>query len=167
MTPREATEFEGTAVRGSADTALGGAAAGESGATPSAFDLHSMLDEAARRFTATARERGTSLEVKVGASVPPTAIGDEALLREVLFGLIDNAVKLTDDGEVVASVTSAEARGGRALLYVEISDTGSGAAATAPEGELVDLLDGQFGRSSSVGLGTTAWFKVPLDLPAD
>ena len=30
-----------------------------------------------------------------------------------------------------------------------------------------DLLDGQFGRSSSVGLGTTAWFKVPLDLPAD
>jgi signal transduction histidine kinase len=166
VTSREATETEGTAVRGSAETAHGGSPSGESVPVASSFDLHSMLADAAREFAPSARDRGTSLELKVAATVPPTAIGDEALLRKVLFGLIDNAVKLTDDGEVVASVSSAEARGGRALLYVEVSDTGSGAVATAPEGRLVDLMDGQFGRSSSAGLGTTAWFKVPLDVPA-
>ena len=30
---------------------------------------------------------------------------------------------------------------------------------------LVELMDGRLGCSSAVGMGTTTWFSVPLDLP--
>ena len=30
---------------------------------------------------------------------------------------------------------------------------------------LVELMDGRLGCSSALGMGTTTWFTVPLDLP--
>jgi signal transduction histidine kinase len=160
--------------------------------TPRAFDVHLLIEDALRHFSALARDKGVTLDVKAAATVPEQAIGEETWLREVLFGLIDNALKFTDSGEVVASITSDCTAGGRALFHVEVSDTGSGmtaetlarlfgpprgplARAAALDGagggsllvaqRLIELMDGRIGCSSAVGMGTTTWFTVPLDLP--
>lgn len=158
---------------------------------PEVFDVRQMIDDSARRFAVLAREKGLALEIKTASTVPPQAIGEATWLREVLTGLLDNAVRFTDRGEVVASVTSTETAGTRTLLHAEVSDTGCGMPAEVVEDvfgphtrggppsvasdgscsslqvaqRLVELMDGRLGGSSALGMGTTAWFTVPLDLP--
>jgi len=159
--------------------------------SPEPFDVHALVGEAEARYQPVAREKGLSFEVKLAASVPRRALGEETWLRTVLAGLIDNAVRFTDAGEVVASVTADPTSGARILLHAEVSDTGCGMPTEAVRtlfrqsgarfngrdeldgggslrvcGRLIDLMDGRIGASSALGMGTTAWFTVPLDLPA-
>lgn len=154
------------------------------------FDVHRLIEDAATRFAAPAQEKGLALQVKRAASVPPLALGEADWLREVLCGLVDNAVQFTDSGEVVASVTADHTSGQRVMFHAEVSDTGCGMDANAlarlfgprrggrfiPNDNddagslrlahrLVELMDGRLGCSSAVGMGTTTWFSVPLDLP--
>jgi signal transduction histidine kinase len=154
------------------------------------FDVHRLISDAAARFAAPAQEKGLALEVKTAASVPASALGEAEWLREVLCGLMDNAVRFTDKGEVVASITADRTSGTRVLFHAEVSDTGCGMDANAlarlfgsRKGgrftsadnngagslrlahRLVELMDGRLGCSSAVGMGTTTWFSVPLDLP--
>jgi two-component system, sensor histidine kinase and response regulator len=151
-----------------------------------------MVESVATRFAEPARVKGIVLEIKTAHTVPTYAVGDEAGLEQTLSALIDNAIKFTERGEVIASVTCDGVVGGRTLMHVEVSDTGAGVPETvlemlfdssrdggpplapAPEEgglarsrHLVELMDGRFGCSSQLGTGTTAWFTVPLDLPAD
>jgi signal transduction histidine kinase len=156
-----------------------------------AFDVHRLIDDAAGRFAAPAQAKGLALEVKTAASVPQLALGEADWLLEVLCGLMDNAVRFTESGEVVASVTADSTGGRRILLHAEVSDTGCGMPADllarlfgprkggrfTPVGgvddvgslrvaqRLVELMDGRLGCSSALGMGTTTWFSIPLDLP--
>ncbi|NLT06610.1 MAG: hypothetical protein GXY03_09895 [Solirubrobacterales bacterium] len=158
---------------------------------PEPFDVHALVASAGERHGARARAKGLSFEVKLAGSVPDRALGEERWLGTVLDGLLDNAIRFTDAGEVVASVTADPTSGARILLHAEISDTGCGMPTetvralfrpqggrfTASElldgggsmrvcGRLIDLMDGRIGASSALGMGTTTWFTVPLDLPA-
>ena len=193
MSPREATEDKRTQTRVPRADVLAWAAMDLADLPEIAFqvfDVHQLIDDAATRFAAPAQEKGLALEVKTAASVPPQALGEADWLREVLFGLVDNAVQFTDSGEVVASVTADRTSGQRVMFHAEVSDTGCGMDAAAlarlfgprkggrftPNGadgvgslrlahRLVELMDGRLGCSSAVGMGTTTWFSVPLDLP--
>lgn len=157
---------------------------------PEPFDVHALVHGADARYAPLARQKGVWFEVKLAASVPPRALGEEAWLRTVLEALIDNAVRFTDAGEVVASITADRTGGARILLHAEVSDTGCGMPTEAARtlflhrgahgarggelagsgsvrvcGRLIDLMDGRIGASSALGMGTTTWFTVPLDLP--
>jgi two-component system sensor histidine kinase/response regulator len=162
---------------------------------PEPFEVRSLIDDVARRYLSPARAKGLEIEVKTAASVPSLALGEAEWLREVLSGLMDNAVRFTDDGEVVASITADRTGGRRLLFHAEVSDTGCGMSAEAlarlfgsrPGGgrrflplddaaaagtlevaqRLVELMDGRLGCSSALGMGTTTWFTVPLDVPDD
>ena len=129
--------------------------------------------------------------MKKSTSVPPAALGEVDWLRAVLCGVLDNAVRFTDTGEVVASITADRTGGRRVLFHAEVSDTGCGMSAdliarlfgprngsrftplAGVDGggtlgvvhRLVELMDGRLGCSSALGMGTTTWFTVPLDLP--
>lgn len=144
------------------------------------FELHSLLGSIAERFAAAASSKGVLLDVKVARSVPAVVLGDESGVGQALGELIDNAVEFTDAGEIVASVTCEESSHGRTLMHAEVSDTGRGIphatlqqlferSPSADGGlirsqRLVELMDGRFGCSSELGIGTTVWFTVPLDL---
>ncbi|HEX2071543.1 MAG TPA: ATP-binding protein [Thermoleophilaceae bacterium] len=194
MSPREATEDDRIATRVARGDVLAWAAmdlADVPDLDPETFDVHLMIDAVARRFAAPAQEKGIALEVKRAESVPRLALGEVEWLREVLCALIDNAVRFTDSGEVVASITADRTGGRRIVFHAEVSDTGCGMSADVlarlfgprhggrftPLGgldgtgtlgvahRLVELMDGRLGCSSALGLGTTTWFTVPLDLP--
>jgi signal transduction histidine kinase len=152
------------------------------GAEPArqSFELHLLISSIAERFSAAAASKGIVLDVKTARSVPAVALGDEGGIGQALSELLDNAVKFTDTGEIVASVTCEGPSGGRTLMHVELSDTGRGIShetlqllfersgsldgGLRTSQRLVELMDGRFGCSSEVGVGTTVWFAVPLDL---
>ncbi len=193
MSPREATEDKRTdsrIPRGDVHAWAAMALADVPEIAFEVFDVHRLIDDAATRFAAPAQEKGLALEVKTAASVPSLALGEADWLREVLCGLVDNAVQFTDSGEVVASLTADRTGGNRILFHAEVSDTGcgmdtnalarlfgprkggrfspsdsDGAGSLRLAHRLVELMDGRLGCSSAVGMGTTTWFSVPLDLP--
>lgn len=140
------------------------------------FDLRRVIDAAARSLAPAAGDKGLVLEVKTADALPARVIGHEPGIRQVLSALLENAVKFTERGEVVASVTAHETGSGRVLVHFEISDTGPGIPAQALDErttgglararQLVELMDGRMECSSALGLGSTLWFRVPLDLQA-
>ena len=86
-----------------------------------------------------AHQKGLELASEVDADVPDALVGDPGRLRQIIVNLVGNAIKFTDQGEVVVEVrrqqkteqqdSVAEAGEDRAMvLHVSVRDTGMGIA---------------------------------------
>src|SRR2546422_305667 len=91
------------------------------------FDVSKVVHATASLLAVRAREKHLELLAEVAPEVPRAVRGDPTRLRQVLMNLIGNAIKFTEQGEVVMSV-SAAARDGTAKLNFAIRDTGIGIA---------------------------------------
>src|SRR5882724_9691534 len=92
------------------------------------FDVSKVVHATASLLAVRARERHLELLAEVSADVPRAVRGDPTRLRQVLMNLIGNAIKFTEQGEVVITV-SAAATDGTARLSFAVRDTGIGIAA--------------------------------------
>jgi signal transduction histidine kinase/CheY-like chemotaxis protein len=72
------------------------------------FELQTCIQEAVDLVLPQARLKGIKLIVQQDPSVPQLLIGDMGRLRQILVNLIANAVKFTDLGQVVVSVSVIE-----------------------------------------------------------
>src|SRR5205085_7651424 len=78
---------------------------------PADFSLRAALGDTVRALAVRAHRKGLELVCHVHPDVPDALVGDAGRLRQVLLNLVDNAIKFTDDGEVV--VLAEVASGGR------------------------------------------------------
>jgi signal transduction histidine kinase/CheY-like chemotaxis protein/HPt (histidine-containing phosphotransfer) domain-containing protein len=69
------------------------------------FDLRECVESAVDLLAARAAEKGLDLSCVVDSDVPAAILGDVTRLRQVLVNLLGNAVKFTERGEVVLSVS--------------------------------------------------------------
>ncbi|HXY70117.1 MAG TPA: response regulator, partial [Gemmatimonadales bacterium] len=90
------------------------------------FDLPRLVDSTVSLLAVRARERSIELLADMPASVPEQVRGDPTRLRQVLTNLIGNAVKFTEQGEVVVSVRLVSERDSRATVRFAVKDTGIG-----------------------------------------
>ena len=156
------------------------------------FDLRSVVEEVEAILADPARARRIELMHQVDPVVPSRLRGDPTRLRQVLLNLVGNAVKFTEDGDVLLAVRPAAAPdGSRMDLQFEVSDSGTGIAPDAmarlfspfsqADGSmsrryggsglglvisrrLVSLMGGDMGVESHVGLGSTFWFTVRFEI---
>src|SRR3989449_3886826 len=91
------------------------------------FDVSKVVHATASLLAVRAREKHLELLAEVSTDVPRAVRGDPTRLRQVLMNLIGNAIKFTEQGEVVVLVTSA-ASDGTAKLTFAVRDTGIGIA---------------------------------------
>jgi PAS domain S-box-containing protein len=94
--------------------------AGKLDLDPHEFGLRASTGEALRTLTLRAQAKGLKLACEVAADVPEGLIGDSTRLRQVLLNLVGNALKFTEEGEVVVQVSTIEDRG----LRIEGDNTG-------------------------------------------
>ena len=156
------------------------------------FDLRAAVEDVAALMATTAHEKGLELIVRFQPGVADIVVGDEARIRQVLTNLVGNALKFTEDGYVVVSVTG-HREDARQSVRIEVSDTGIGIDAATmntiwgsfEQGDLsttrrfggtglglsiskklVEAMDGRIAAASAPGDGSTFWFDLELDVGA-
>ncbi|PYP58677.1 MAG: hypothetical protein DMD40_05115 [Gemmatimonadetes bacterium] len=152
------------------------------------FDVSKVVHATASLLAVRAREKHLELLAEVSADVPRAVRGDPTRLRQVLMNLIGNAIKFTEQGEVVVSVDVA-ATDGTAKVTFAVRDTGIGIAAEhttsvfkeftqadstmtrryggtglglAISQRLVRLMGGELSVKSEVGRGSEFSFSLAL-----
>jgi two-component system, sensor histidine kinase and response regulator len=86
-------------------------------------EIESLLEDSAVR----AHLAGLELVSKVCSGLPRSILGDAGRLRQVLSGLIDNAIRFTPHGEIVVEAKQArEPSGEGPALFFQVRDTGRG-----------------------------------------
>jgi CheY-like chemotaxis protein/HPt (histidine-containing phosphotransfer) domain-containing protein len=91
------------------------------------FKLRDFLGEALRIMAIKAHDKGLELAYRVSQDiVPDTLMGDPARFRQVLLNLVGNAIKFTDEGEVIVSVNKKRQNENEIDLHFLVKDTGIG-----------------------------------------
>ncbi|HHO76701.1 MAG TPA: PAS domain S-box protein, partial [Deltaproteobacteria bacterium] len=90
------------------------------------FDLQEMMDNITDILAGKAGEKGLDLVTYIEPDVPITLKGDPLRLKQILINLASNAVKFTDTGEVVVTVSADEITPDKERLKFSVRDTGIG-----------------------------------------
>ena len=90
------------------------------------FSLDSVLDNLATLVTLKAQEKGLEVLFSVDRSVPRSLIGDPLRLGQILINLTNNAVKFTENGEIIVSIDLLDIEEDKARLKFSVKDTGIG-----------------------------------------
>lgn len=104
----------------------------------SPFDIEEFGKSSINLFKILADEKKIELNLYIDPSIPQNIIGDEARIRQVIFNLLGNAIKFTDQGSValeIHNVVPVADRNPRILFMVR--DTGIG----IPDQYLKDLFN--------------------------
>ncbi|HEY1014947.1 MAG TPA: response regulator, partial [Herpetosiphonaceae bacterium] len=111
------------------------------------YELRECLETALELLAARAGDKGLDLAYLVDPQTPAMVLGDVTRLRQILINLIGNAIKFTNRGEVVVSVSSIRRAEERYELHFAVRDTGIGIPA--------DRMDRLFQSFSQVDASTT------------
>ena len=112
-----------------------------------AVDLRECVEGTLDIVAPRAWEKQIELGCLIDEDAPAGIVGDGARLRQVLLNLVSNAVKFTEEGEVVVHVGAEPTGAGSYRLEVAVRDTGVG----IPE----DRMDRLFASFSQVDASTT------------
>jgi len=154
------------------------------------FDLQSMLDDFASIISIKAHEKQLEFICAAAPDVPVCVRGDPGRLQQILTNLAGNAVKFTEEGEVVVHVTLESRTDSKATLRFSVKDTGIGISrektnlifdkfsqldnsttrkyggtglGLAISKQLVEMMGGRMGVDSEEGKGSEFWFTVSLE----
>ena len=93
---------------------------------PVPFKVDEVIGNSVRTLALRAHHTGLSVTHDIAADVPATLVGDPLRLRQVVVNLLANAIKFTERGGVVVSVTVASQDDNEAVMLVSVKDTGVG-----------------------------------------
>ncbi|NCA86810.1 MAG: response regulator [Clostridia bacterium] len=92
------------------------------------FSLRGVIEKVMRPLSTKTAQKNLELILDIGQEVHDNYIGDPVRLRQILFNLLGNAIKFTEQGEVRLEVRMPEQQDEEATLHFAIHDTGIGIA---------------------------------------
>ncbi|GJM40814.1 MAG: hypothetical protein DHS20C20_10960 [Ardenticatenaceae bacterium] len=90
------------------------------------FQLRQIVEEALDLLATQAFQKNLELTYHIHHKTPSTLLGDVTRLRQILVNLLGNAIKFTDQGEVVVRVDSQVVAEGMIRTHFAVSDSGIG-----------------------------------------
>ena len=155
------------------------------------FSLDKVLDNVATLIGEKASEAGLELVFDVDPELPRNLKGDPLRLGQVLINYSNNAVKFTQEGEIIVRARQLEGTDTDLLARFEVQDSGIGmtpeqqgklfqsfqqadASTTRKFGgtglglaiskKLAEMMGGEVGVESAEGVGSTFWFTARLGI---
>ncbi len=90
------------------------------------FDPRSVFDETLASLQLMAAEKGIGLHAEGLEALPLTMESDPLRIKQILMGIVGNAIKFTERGEVRLQIAAAAEAPGEQKLVILVSDTGRG-----------------------------------------
>ncbi|MFH0823110.1 MAG: response regulator [Pseudomonadota bacterium] len=155
------------------------------------FSLRDCVGKAVASLAGHADLKGLELTYDIPSEVPDALVGDSGRLRQVFINLFGNAIKFTDEGEVVLRAHRGSRKVGSVELHFSVSDTGGGISpekqdtifrafeqadssaakrhygtglGLAIASQLVNLMGGKIWVESEIGKGSTFHFTARFGL---
>ncbi len=154
------------------------------------FGLERETEEVVSLLARRAQDKGLEMVSFIDPSVPAVLNGDPFRYRQILTNLLGNAIKFTEEGNVMVHIGVVEATEDTVLIRTEVSDTGIGVSpeqrsrlfesfsqadastsrrfggtglGLAISAQLARLMGGEIGVESQVGRGSTFWFTTRFE----
>ncbi len=122
------------------------------------FNLGDCLGDTMKTLSLRAHQKGLELAFEIEPDVPDGLIGDPGRLRQIIVNLVGNAIKFTEQGEVVLRVENQSRTEDAIQLHFTIADTGIGIPVERQAAifEAFKQADGSMTRKyGGTGLGLT------------
>ncbi|WP_435635078.1 response regulator [Pseudomonas solani] len=153
------------------------------------FDLDHVLENLATLVGEKAEAKGIELLFEIDHRLDTLLLGDPLRLGQILINYANNAVKFTEQGEILVKVSCLETWPEEVLLHVSVQDSGIGMSpeqqqrlfqsfqqadtsttrkyggtglGLAISRRLAELMGGEVGVHSEPGQGSTFWFTARL-----
>ena len=153
------------------------------------FELDKVLDNVATLISDKASAKGLEFIFDVESNLPRALKGDALRIGQVLINYSNNALKFTDEGEIIVRVRKVEETDADLLVRFEVKDTGIGLTeeqrgrlfqsfqqadtstsrkyggtglGLAISKQLAELMGDEVGVESVHGEGSTFWFTARL-----
>ncbi|ORX94513.1 hypothetical protein K493DRAFT_337790 [Basidiobolus meristosporus CBS 931.73] len=152
------------------------------------FQPIKIFESVHRKTRLSASRKSLELNFTVPPSMTQVVVGDAVRFEEIIRNIVDNAIEYTEQGAISVTVENWSNDNCELLLFIQISDTGSGIApervdnlfeSVGQVGEshtwkhglglsltkfLVEKMQGTIGVTSEVGIGTLFWIKMRFDV---
>jgi PAS domain S-box-containing protein len=122
-------------------------------ANPVTFGLRALFHDLALMFKVRTDAKGLHFEMTGIDELPHYVVGDENKLRQILINLLGNAVKFTEEGNIVVRVEVREETPENMRLLIEVEDTGVGIAEDELDKVFQYFEQTASGRRSKSGAG--------------
>src|SRR6202453_3683406 len=122
------------------------------------FNLADSVGNTMKTLSLRAHQKGLELAFEIGPEVPDAVIGDPGRLRQIIVNLVGNAIKFTEQGEVVLHVETESRTAEDIRLHIIVADTGIGIPAEKQTAIFAafNQADGSMTRKyGGTGLGLT------------
>jgi len=152
-------------------------------------DLREVIEGTLDMVAERAQAKGVEIAYMLPEEVPANLVGDPGRIRQILLNFLSNAIKFTEQGEILMEVSLREENDKEALLQISVKDTGIGISEEAQKRlfsafeqadksttrkyggtglglaiskKLAEIMQGEAGVRSEIGNGSTFWFTMRL-----
>ena len=91
-----------------------------------AFSLSGLVEGVVRTLAPQTEAKGLALKAEIRSGSEDGLFGDPTRVQQILFNLLNNAIKFTDAGEVRVRAETAPLGGGKTQVTIAVTDTGIG-----------------------------------------
>lgn len=159
---------------------------------PEPFDLHAAISRLEHLLGVMAAKKNLQFDFNLSSEVPANVIGDLVKFNRIIFNLVGNAIKFTDQGAITVDFKARPREDKKVEIFVSVTDTGSGipreqiihlfqnfsqldtsttrryggtGLGLAISKKLVEAMNGNITVDSEVGKGSSFHFTVQMQIP--
>jgi CheY-like chemotaxis protein/nitrogen-specific signal transduction histidine kinase len=153
------------------------------------FNISDEINMVKNSLSFISQSHNNKITIKIDPAIPEYLIGDKLRFAQILMNLISNALKFTNNGEVIVSANLIKVEDKSYFIEFQIADNGIGIAAADQEKifekfvqvgrkendyqgtglglaivkRLLELFKSEISLESQIGIGTTFTFTIVFD----